>query len=992
MLQLREEANAISNGLQGVDRMYCGDSTALAGIRLVDLPYFGVKTPKTPVGVRLENVSNSSMKIAWRDADDFWNNRLNLSQTFPDRIESSRRRLSMFSQYEFVEAVPYPTEYPLCWPCENRAAVFRAWFKEDPHYPWTPRPFLSYVTQFLSVLPVSFPLVYIIQYQDSVATRSLCCWNQLLRSSSFDDQSFRAEYELDNNMPAQFAILDNVEPFREYAISVSASYIVFSRNPSDVTIGGTVGFSEDTDFHTSPASTSFKVTTLESFPESPPFQIQVTAVSETELILNWDSPAIPNGKITKYSVLIDMMDEQEVEDAFTRVKGLSPGVSYSFRIRARTSVGYGPYSEVVRGRTLDPCSEGSFREVIGFDCIPCSLNTYRTFNDTQCISCPRNLPFTNQTGSKNVSSCFSCPPGTDKTTSECLSCPLNTFSSVTDNTCRKCEDERPLSPFTIGNGKTGPHECLPGPGWYLNREQSVVTCGTDITENPQGVQCDFVGTTIDTITVLDGFWRYSQFATRVFKCPKSEFCVGSSKGRNLMLSETLYCAPFHTGIKCLDCMENYTMKSSGCLRTDDYSNEDSVRFVLMLIVLLLIGVAPASWLLYCVVSSKKQAEKQTEKRTHCFPKCQINCSSSIRNMYVSTTVDYFRGMKSKLRILLGFFQILVIFVREMQPEKTTASNWSALIEVYSAKFLDWFSISAFYYYDYYDMMYFYTLYPIGVVAFTGLVYLFCRFYFPVTAKVSFAIFIRVAIVVAFLVFPSVSSSLIAVFMYNTYETGMPNTTEYLYLIADERIDYASSESQMVRIYSICMLVFYLVGTFAMYWLGARVFRRASEKDALTAELADALNILVAPYKASYASYECIELIRKFILTSGFVILHWYDVPLAIMMFVFACTLFLLGLAKFQPYISIYDQTFAELSIVLMCIVPVVSISRNDSLSITITASIAAVLEFVLVLIVRYFEFQNRNSNEIDDKNETVMSPSSSNSDNDSSEKSSIYVA
>ena len=91
-----------------------------------------------------------------------------------------------------------------------------------------------------------------------------------------------------------------------------------------------------------------------------PYGLQADVLSQTEVRLDWswDGAAPSDFRVELRSGVL-FVEVATVPGSTTHVtlSGLRPKTGYSFRVRARTSSGYGPYSEVVSART-DPQAAG----------------------------------------------------------------------------------------------------------------------------------------------------------------------------------------------------------------------------------------------------------------------------------------------------------------------------------------------------------------------------------------------------------------------------------------------------------------------------------------------------------------------------------------------------------------------------------------------------------------------------------------------------------
>ncbi len=96
-------------------------------------------------------------------------------------------------------------------------------------------------------------------------------------------------------------------------------------------------------------------------PSEPPQNVSATVLASTAIRVYWDEvPAIDkNGRILFYEVEYNQSrfapgsSSLTVTNLTAVLEGLHESVVYSVRIRARTSQGYGPYSETVVAMTLE---------------------------------------------------------------------------------------------------------------------------------------------------------------------------------------------------------------------------------------------------------------------------------------------------------------------------------------------------------------------------------------------------------------------------------------------------------------------------------------------------------------------------------------------------------------------------------------------------------------------------------------------------------------
>ena len=85
--------------------------------------------------------------------------------------------------------------------------------------------------------------------------------------------------------------------------------------------------------------------------------VSVSVHNSTELDVLWSPPSVANGNITGYNVYVDLFNgsalwREEVSDRMFTIRWLAPHQAVGVQVSANTSVGEGPLSSLVKGRTL----------------------------------------------------------------------------------------------------------------------------------------------------------------------------------------------------------------------------------------------------------------------------------------------------------------------------------------------------------------------------------------------------------------------------------------------------------------------------------------------------------------------------------------------------------------------------------------------------------------------------------------------------------------
>ena len=95
-------------------------------------------------------------------------------------------------------------------------------------------------------------------------------------------------------------------------------------------------------------------------PENSPTDVIVQPFSVSSVLISWESPFIPNGHITQYSLYVDFANGSQLavipvggDQTQLEIVGLSPYQLVSVQVAAGTAVGEGPRSAQVKGRSSE---------------------------------------------------------------------------------------------------------------------------------------------------------------------------------------------------------------------------------------------------------------------------------------------------------------------------------------------------------------------------------------------------------------------------------------------------------------------------------------------------------------------------------------------------------------------------------------------------------------------------------------------------------------
>ncbi|XP_068195895.1 receptor-type tyrosine-protein phosphatase F-like isoform X6 [Antennarius striatus] len=109
-----------------------------------------------------------------------------------------------------------------------------------------------------------------------------------------------------------------------------------------------------------PPSDPVETRTGEQAPSSPPLFVQARMLSDTTMLVQWEPPEEPNGRIRGYRIyyssdltapLSAWEKHNTHESSLTTIPGLIPDITYSLRVLGFTSVGDGPPSDILLVKT-----------------------------------------------------------------------------------------------------------------------------------------------------------------------------------------------------------------------------------------------------------------------------------------------------------------------------------------------------------------------------------------------------------------------------------------------------------------------------------------------------------------------------------------------------------------------------------------------------------------------------------------------------------------
>ena len=261
------------------------------------------------------------------------------------------------------------------------------------------------------------------------------------------------------------------------------------------------------------------------------------------------------------------------------------GGTYSSRtdLIAQTHPTHG-CTECPRGHS---CSSGALSPT------PCGLGTHQSqLGQSECNACIQGQ----YSAVLGAETCLTCGVGNySANVLSCLPCAIGEFCPFGSTTGIKCPT---LFTTTIGVGSTEEKDCVCRTGMYM---QTITTekdsaDGNKTTETTyqcvscpspgEKTNCTYDGATLETLPLIEGYWRSSPTSAELRWCFTREACVGGSN-----LSEV--CRLGHRGAFCDSCLPAHHKGPTGvceaCATTDQWGTSMIVLALLVVCAVLVCG-------------------------------------------------------------------------------------------------------------------------------------------------------------------------------------------------------------------------------------------------------------------------------------------------------------------------------------------------------------------------------------------------------------------
>lgn len=456
------------------------------------------------------------------------------------------------------------------------------------------------------------------------------------------------------------------------------------------------------------------------------------------------------------------------------------------------------------------------------------------------------------------------------------------------------------------------------------------------TECPEGSDCSVGGSTLKSLSLHPGHWRVGSQATDVYVCKVKEACLGGSSAGDAS------CAEGYGGPRCELCVEGFYPNANGeCLVCPASDNSDSIGSLLTspgpLLVLAILFIA-----LSCVFMKwrkKRMAKNQNKKE-------ESEENAPPPNL-IERAHEYYKSKATRIRILVGFFQILNMLPNILKQVKFPG-NFVGLLDSVKIVNLAIFQIvpakCANPDFNFYQVLLFQTTLPVlATLVGVAICMLHCRLSAKDNAEMRKLIkgaYYGYFLMFTFLIYPGTVNVIFQTFSCESFDMG--DGTSVSYLAVDLSLDCGAPLHATWSAYGLLMIFVYVLGIPFLYavnlWrnrhainpdlkgdmeaapLSVTCLKSASKSHqrvmAAKLEKRDAdpsiqhLTFLYGAYRPDRAYFELIECFRKVMLTAA-LIFCFEGTAMQIVAGLIICLASVKTYSHLKPFAKPSESTMAE---------------------------------------------------------------------------------
>lgn len=490
--------------------------------------------------------------------------------------------------------------------------------------------------------------------------------------------------------------------------------------------------------------------------------------------------------------------------------------------------------------------------------------------DSSCISCPKGT-YSSEPGSKY---CTLCPAGTFsfENSSECLRCPRNEQSVAPQDglaSCIRCPNH------SIANEERT--KCICDAGYFSTTAvDDLDSISIECHRCPAGTLCGSSGVELKTLQIQNGWWRLDRNSSSIYPCGAADHCLFSAQ-------EAQTCGEGRSGVLCAHCIEGYDSFGSDCRFCDE--RDATLNFVIM--TLLFLGLV---FIYYAVLKMDKH-HMHLLKHRQALQNIPMDLSADIV-IHDDINLEHFEdpsiegsppappNFVYKLKILLGFFQVVVTMVLYVEmPWPSVYKSFIVVFNIVNLDYLNWSRLGCVVRISYFTKRLISILLPFGYIALIFLLFLVPKW---ISKRIVYSRnkhdqnilreeqsrfsrakrkCIKMILFTLFLVYPMTSANI-----FKLYDCRTVNDKQYL--IADTEILCGSNEWFRQATLNILFIVAIPFGTPLIFATMLFKYRKRLHEPAVLVTV----GFLYGAYHVNNWWFEIVDILYKLAITSALIVL------------------------------------------------------------------------------------------------------------------------
>jgi len=391
---------------------------------------------------------------------------------------------------------------------------------------------------------------------------------------------------------------------------------------------------------------------------------------------------------------------------------------------------------------------------------------------------------------------------------------------------------------------------------------------------PTGFDCTKRGANFSTVSILEGYWRSSAITLNVYLCLRASQCPGGSaaaaanSGNGTSTAGSL-CQANHHGPLCAICDTGYYSTATGDCAVCPSTGGAWISFILLVTLVILLLLVQFWILLRSSSELLKEAKRQDDRKREGVDEFEEYMASDASgaqkiNMSLHVAPPPPPSLIYKMKIALGFIQIMTNMAFSVDiPWPSGYKEFISGFNVFNFDFVKISSVECIFSTNYYNKFLIISITPLALFLAVAVFYLLPKVLGACyrddsedARKRSRRRFWRMFLFVTFLIYPTVSSVVIRLYVCKKIE-GID------YLLGDLSIECSGSKYESYKQLGIFMILLYPVGIPILLFYMLFKYRNKLHEEAIKAEM----GFLYDGYDHKLWFFELVDMFHKLFLVA-----------------------------------------------------------------------------------------------------------------------------